>query len=137
MLNNGLTVEASFSASGNGTGMLFGVEAADGQRAARVGFRDGRLVLLEGDRGLASHDIASGNQLKLRLTLDARHVAKVYVDAGAEPVMTARLKRPVTGETIRWGHFKLDGKTSAGAASHWDALHYSLEGAFAPDQRQF
>ena len=69
----------------------------------------------------------------VRLAIDRAHKASVYVDN--QLAATATLVEPTVGERITWGH--LDEPTPSTARSRWQAVHYTLEGAFSHRQRTF
>jgi hypothetical protein len=135
MLGSGVTVEAKLRVTGTASSALYGIDLADGDRRVTLGIRAGRLILAEGAQQLQAFDIDLTRAHTLRLTLDDQHEANAYLDGSATPIMIAKLTQSASDQWIRWGH--LQASDAGELDSRWESLHYTLEGAYSPAQRQF
>lgn len=112
-----------------------GFRVATGERTATLGISGNGLVLLDGDTPLATIELDARTTHTVRLAIDRTHKVSVYVDNQPTPAATATLVQETVGERITWGH--LNESAPSAARSRWQAVHYTLEGAFSPEQRKF
>jgi hypothetical protein len=131
----GVTMEATLRALNAPTTGRCGFRIATGARTATLGFNRKGLVLLDGDTRVTTIELDPKATHTIRLAIDRTHKVTVYIDNQPHPVATATLVKPTVGERITWGH--LDDSAPSAARSRWQAVHYTLEGAFSPTERSF
>ena len=131
----GVTMEATLRLMSVPARGLCGFRVATGERTATLAMDADGLTLLDGDTSAATIKLDGKATHTVRLTLDRAHTASVYVDDRPDPVLTATLVQETARERITWGH--LDESAPSMARSRWQAVHYTLEGAFSPTQRSF
>ena len=131
----GVTVEAQVHGVRATSPGICGIRIADGQRAVTFGISGDKLILMEGDAQGEVVGIDPAKAHTLRLTIDRKHLAKAYLDGKNQPVLTATLTKRVADRAITWGHLQVNGKTES--RSRWEAVHYTLDGAFGPGEHSF
>lgn len=131
----GVTMEARINVLTATPPAFCGIRIADGRREATLGISGDQLILSDGEQTLKSARIDAKGRHTIRLTIDDKHLANAYLDGKNEPIMTVPLTRQTAEQIIMWGHLNAGSKTDP--RSEWEAVHYTLEGAFRPGERAF
>jgi hypothetical protein len=129
--NRELTVEVRVKV-GSAKGERFcGLSVANGQRQVMIDLGPDCLAVYEGEKLLNTIKTDLTKFRTIRLTLTGGHVANIYLDASSDPVISTPLSQAAKHWQVRWGNLT----TEPLAESYWDALHYTLDGAYGPGDR--